>query len=788
MYETVSIFRQKKYSCTEWRLHHHQVTGQFMKQIFRYSVIFFLSLLLVHYAVQAQMKDLVRYVNTLQGTDSKYELSYGNTYATTAMPFGMHTWAAQTGKNGEGWKYQYSENTIRGFQQAHQCSPWVSDYGVYSLFPETGELIVNENDRASRFSHAKETAKPNYYQVKFDNGINTEIAPTERGAHLRFSFPAKKSSFIVLDGYTKNSSVTIIPGERKIIGYVNNQRFAPAGFKAYFVIVFDTPFEKFGTWENRKNTIRANNLQDEGEGKGAYIEFKKGATVQVKCASSYISIEQAEITLNRELGKFTKLEETKAAGAAVWNKLFNRVLVEGGTEEQKATFYSCLFRANLFSRQFFEYDKNNQPVYYSPYDDKIHEGYMYTDNGFWDTFRSQFPLTNILHQQMQGRYMQALLDAQKQCGWLPAWSFPGETGGMLGNHAISLLTDAWVKGIRSFNPDSALKAYAHEAMNKGPWGGANGRAGWKEYWQLGYVPYPESEGSTAQTLEYAYDDFCAYQLASMTGNTFYRDIFARQMYNYRNVFDSTTRFMRGRLKSGEWKPDFDPYVWGGPYTEGNAWHYNWSVFHDVQGLIDLTGGNEKFIAKLDSVFTLPNTVKYGTYGGMIHEMKEMQIAEMGQYAHGNQPIQHMIYLYAYAGEPWKTQYHIRQVMDKLYNSTEKGFPGDEDQGGMSSWYVLSALGIYSVCPGTDQYVIGSPVFDKATITMENGNKFIIEAKNNSKDNVYIQSAMLNGKKYDHNWIRFSDIENGGHLQFVMGASPAKQKGIADEDKPFSLSK
>jgi predicted alpha-1,2-mannosidase len=735
----------------------------------------------------AQKKELVEYVNTLQGTDSRFELSWGNTYPTTALPFGMHTWSAQTGKNGEGWKYQYSVNTIRGFQQAHQCSPWVSDYGVFSFMPVAGALEVDQDKRASSFSHANETAKPHYYKVKFDNGITTEMSPTERGAHLRFSFPKGKDAFLVLDGYTKQSKITIIPAERKIIGYVNNQRFAPESFKNFFVIVFDQPFEMSGTWENKNNTMQPGAMNAEGNGVGAYIKFRKGAKVQARVASSYISDEQAQLTWDRELGAHKTLEQTKTAAAAVWNKLLGRVLVEGGTEEQKATFYSCLFRANLFSRQFFEYDKNGNPYYWSPYDAKVHTGYMYTDNGFWDTFRSQFPLTNILHPTMQGRYMNALLAAQQQCGWLPSWSFPGETGGMVGNHSISLLTDAWVKGIRSFDPDSALKAYAHEAMNKGPWGGANGRAGWKDYWQLGFVPYPESEGSTAQTLEYAYDDFCAWQLARMTGNKFYEEIFSRVMYNYKNVFDSTTGFMRGRQRDGKWKPDFDPYVWGGPYTEGNAWHYNWSVFHDVQGLINLTGGNKKFTDKIDSVFTVPNTVKYGTYGAMIHEMKEMVLAGMGQYAQGNQPIQHMIYLYSYAGQPWKTQYHIRQVMDKLYNSTEKGFPGDEDQGGMSSWYVLSALGIYSVCPGTDQYVLGSPLFPKVTLTMENGKQFVIEAKNNNKENCYIQSASLNGVPYTKNYITYQDIASGGLLSFVMGSQPNQQRGITENDRPFSLS-
>ena len=731
-------------------------------------------------------KDLVQYVNTLQGTNSTYELSWGNTYPTTAVPYPMNSWSPQTGKNGDGWKYQYSATTIRGFQPTHQCSPWVGDYGVFSLMP-VSELVVDESKRATPFSHDKEIAKHHYYKVTLENGITTEFSPTTRSAHFRFSFPAKGDAFLVLDGYTKTSQVQIDVANHRITGYVHNGAFSPKTHKNYFIIQFDKPFVSYGTWENRKNTIQKNNLSREGEGIGAYVQFAKGSKVQAKVSTSYISPEQAEVTMTRELGKHSSVEVTKQAAADVWNQLLNRVLVDGGSEEDMKTFYSCMFRANLFSHKFYEEKEDGSPYYYSPYDEKIHDGYMFTDNGFWDTFRSQFPLTNILHPTMQGQYMQALLDAQEQCGWLPSWSFPSETGGMVGNHSISLLTDAWVKGIRTFDPEKALKAYAHEAMNKGPWGGANGRVRWKDYYQLGYIPYPESMGSTAQTLEYCYDDFCAYQLAKMTGNKFYEEVFARQIYNYKNVYDPSVGFMRGRKLDGSWA-DFDAFEWGGPYCEGNAWHYNWSVFHDVQGLIDLTGGDERFVAKIDSVFALPGIVKYGTYGTKIHEMLEMELAKMGQYAQGNQPIQHMIYLYSYAGQPWKTQYWIRQVMDRLYNSSENGYPGDEDQGGMSSWYVLSALGIYSVCPGTDEYVLGSPKFRKATITMEDGKKFVIEAKGNSKDNVYIQNATLNGKRHTRNYIHYSDIVNGGVLELQMGNQPEKTRGTAKEDRPFSLSK
>lgn len=734
-----------------------------------------------------QKQNLVDYVNTLQGTFSTPELSYGNTYPTVAMPYPVHSFSPQTGKNGEGWKYQYQAKTIRGFQQVHQCSPWVNDYAVFSLMPQLGTLEVNEDKRALPFSHDNETAKPYYYSVTFDNGIQAEMSPVTRGGQMRFSFPKGEKAFLVLDGYTKQSSIKIHPKERKITGWVHNGLLIPGEFKGYFEIKFDQPFEAFGTWENRENTLQKNNTEAEGDGKGAYLQFKSGVKVTAKIASSYISPEQAHLNYKQELADHKSFEATKKNAKNTWNDLFNRVLVEGGSEEDKATFYSCLFRANLFSHKFYELKENGDPYYFSPYDGKIHDGYMFTDNGFWDTFRSQFPLTNILHPTMQGRYMQSLLDAQEQSGFLPTWSCPGMSGIMIGNHAISLLTDAYVKGIKGFDPQEALAAYAHEITNKGPWGGSNGREAHKDWFELGYIPYPAVGESAAKTLEYAYDDFCGYFLAEAVGNEHYANMFSRQMYNYKNVYDASEGFMRGKLQSGEWKPDFNPLAWGDPFTEANAWQYTWSVFHDVEGLVDLMGGKETFTNKLDTFFNMESTYDVGSYGHVIHEMREMELANMGQYAHGNQPVLHVSYLYNYVGQPWKTQERVRKITSQLYNATPKGYPGDEDQGGMSSWYVLSALGIYSVTPGTVQYNVGSPVFEKATITLENGKKFIIEAANNSDENVYIQSATLNGKNYEKNFITHNDITNGGVFRLEMGAKPNKERGTKEEDKPYSVS-
>ena len=749
-------------------------------------VLFFTGVL---NATTDPVKDLVEYVNTLQGTNSKFELTRGNTYPTIALPFGMNTWSPQTARNGDGWKYQYFKDTIRGFQQAHQCSSWTNDYAVFSLMPVSGQLKLSDLERGAKFNHDNEIAKPHYYKVDFDNGITTEVSPSLRGSHMRFSFPKNEKAYIVIDGYTGASGIKIDRKNRQITGFVRNGRGMDRvkGFKNYFVIQFDKSFQEAGIWENRNGKTWENQTSKEGEGIGAYIQFKDGQKVQAKIASSYVSLDQAQLNLKRELGKDRNLEQTKANAKAVWNKQLSKILVEGGTEAQMKTFYSCFFRASLFSRKFYEINENGDPFYYSPYDGKVHNGYMYTDTGFWDTFRGQFPLNAILYPEMHGNYVSALVDAYHQRGWLPSWSFPSESGGMIGNHAISLLADAYVKGLKTFNPEEALEAYYHEATNESPIGPSSGRQGWKEYFTLGYIAYPDVREATAKTLEYAYDDFCGYQLAKASGNKYYEEIFGRQMYNYKNVYDPEVGFMRGRKKNGEWVENFDPFEWGGPFTEGNAWHYLWSVFQDPQGLINLMGGNDNFISKLDEVFTSPNTVHVGTYGGKIHEMTEMQMANMGQYAHGNQPIQHMIYLYNYAKQPWKAQYHARNVMDKLYDYTENGYPGDEDQGQTSSWYVLSALGFYSVCPGTDQYVLGSPVFKKTTITLENGNKFVINAPKNDKDHVYIEAASLNGQNYTKNFITYDDILTGGTFDLKMSTSPNKERGTGERDKPFSLS-
>ncbi len=728
-------------------------------------------------------------VNPLMGTDSKYELSNGNTYPAIALPWGMNFWTPQTRKMGNGWSYTYSDNKIMGIKQTHQPSPWINDYAAFSLMPVTGKIKIGENDRASWFSHKAEVAKPYYYSVYLaDYDVTAEVTPTERAAMFRFTFPKSDSSFILIDGFNEGSMVRIIPSERKVIGYCrNNHGGVPANFHNYFVAVFDHDFIYTHTWHG--DTLSLNDLEQEGDHTGAVLGFKtkKGEQIGVRIASSFISQEQALLNLTRETGTrdFETLEkEAKEA----WNKQLGRIDVEGGTEDQQRTFYSCLYRMLLFPRQFFEVNASNDIVHYSPYNGKILPGYMYTDNGFWDTFRAVFPFFTLMYPDVDSRIMEGLANAYRESGWLPEWASPGHRDCMIGSNSASLIADSYIKGIRGYNIDTLYNAIIKNTKGPGPVSSV-GRLGADYYNTLGYVPYNVGiNENAARTLEYAYADFCIWQVAKATGRPKEEiDLFAKRAMNYKNVFDSGRKLMRGRNLDGTFQSPFSPFKWGDAFTEGNSWHYTWSVFQDVAGLINLMGGKDNFVAKLDSVFEVPPVFDYSYYGVVIHEIREMQIAHMGNYAHGNQPIQHMIYLYDYAGKPWKTQYHVRNVLDKLYNYTPDGYCGDEDNGQTSAWYVFSALGFYPVTPGTDEYVIGSPLFSKATLRFENGKKLVIKAIGNSKENIYVKDITLNGRTHSENYFRHGDLQKGGTLIFRMSPIAEKKRGTKDEDFPYSMS-
>ncbi|WP_142189957.1 GH92 family glycosyl hydrolase [Arenibacter algicola] len=731
----------------------------------------------------------VDYVNPLVGTDSKPSMSNGNTYPAIAMPWGMNFWTPQTGKMGDGWAYTYAADKLRGFKQTHQPSPWMNDYGQFAIMPLTGKLRFTEDDRASWYSHKSEIVKPHYYSVYLaDHDITTEITPTERAAMFRFTFPENENSHVVLDALDKGSYVKIIPSERKIIGYTTkNSGGVPENFKNYFVMVFDKDFESTKTFSGEQ---LLEGMEIETDHAGAIVSFKtkRGEVVIAKVASSFIGYDQAELNL-KELGT-DDFDTIKQNGRKAWNKELGRIKVEGGSVDQFRTFYSCLYRSLLFPRKFFEYDANGKVVHYSPYNGKVLPGYMFTDTGFWDTFRALFPFLNLMYPELNSQIQEGLANAYREGGWLPEWGSPGLRNVMVGNNSASVVADAYLKNENNQNYDIATlyEALIHGANNAGPLT-AVGRAGVDYYNKLGYVPYDvDINENAARTLEYAYDDFTIYQLAKALNKPKKEiNLYKKRSLNYKNLFDPETKLMRGKNKNGEFMAPFNPFKWGDAFTEGNSWHYTWSVFHDIQGLANLMGGNEAFASKLDEVFSLPPVFDESYYGFVIHEIREMQVANMGQYAHGNQPIQHMPYLYNFAGQPWKTQYWVRETMDRMYTPAPDGYCGDEDNGQTSAWYVFSAMGFYPVCPGTDQYVLGAPLFQKTTLRLQNGKEISINAPKNSDTHKYVDELTLNGKTYSKNWLSHKELMQGAVLDFEMSDTPNKNRGTKMEDFPFSLS-
>ena len=729
------------------------------------------------------------YVNPLMGTQSTFELSTGNTYPAIARPWGMNFWTPQTGKMGDGWQYTYTANKIRGFKQTHQPSPWINDYGQFSIMPVVGKPEFDENKRASWFAHKGETAKPYYYKVYLaEHDVVTELTPTERAAMFRFTFPESEHSYVVVDAFDKASSVKIDVANRRITGYsTRNSGGVPDNFRNYFVIEFDKAFTYKAVVDNK--TLIAESTETTSAHAGAIIGFatKKGETVHARVASSFISEEQALQNL-KELGDDT-FDTLVEKGKDAWNDVLGRVEVEGGNLDQYRTFYSCLYRSLLFPRKLYEVDASGAIVHYSPFNGKVLPGYMYTDTGFWDTFRCLFPLLNLIYPSVNKEIQEGLINTYKESGFFPEWASPGHRECMVGNNSASVLVDAYMKGVRVDDVATLYEGLLHATENVHPEISSTGRLGYEYYNRLGYVPYDvKINENAARTLEYAYNDWCIYKLAKELKRPKKEiNMFAHRAMNYKNLFDKETLLMRGKNKDGKFMAPFSPLKWGDAFTEGNSWHYTWSVFHDPQGLINLMGGDDVFVSMLDSVFSVPPVFDDSYYGQVIHEIREMTVMNMGNYAHGNQPIQHMIYLYNYAKQPWKAQYWLRQVMDRLYTPTPDGYCGDEDNGQTSAWYVFSALGFYPVCPGTDQYVLGAPLFKKATVHFENGKTLEIKAPQNSRTNLYIKDMKVNGAEYSKNYVTHSLLQNGGVVDCVMSDTPNMERGIGMEDVPYSFS-
>ena len=762
----------------------------------------FIVLLFALNSIEAQQRnvsgnadDLVDFVNPLVGTDSAFELSNGNTYPAIATPWGMNFWTPQTGEMGNGWCYSYDANKIRGFKQTHQPSPWINDYAAFSLFPETGELKVNEGQRASWFSHKAEISKPHYYKVYLaDYDVTTEITPTERGAQFLFTFPKTENAHVLVDGFFKGSMVKVFPKERKIVGYCrNNSGGVPDNFHNYFVIYFDKDFDEIQTWKTSENKKADNgnltqSLSAEGYHVGAVLSFKTedNEKVTAKVASSFINLEQAELNLKREIGNDT-FEQTKNKAATLWNNELGRIEIEGGSVEQFRTFYTALYRVLLFPRKFYELDVNDDIVHYSPYNGKVLPGYMFTDNGFWDTFRAVFPFFTIMYPDYLSQVMQGLVNTYKESGWLPEWASPGHRDCMVGSNSAVNIADAYLRGIRGYDINILYEAILKNTESKGPVNSV-GRFGADYYNVLGYVPYNVGVNeNAARTLEYAFADWSIAELSKALDKPKEEvDLFRERSMNYKLLFDPEIGFMRGKNENGTWANTFTPDKWGDAFTEGSSWHWTWCVFHDPIGLAESFGGIDKMRNRLDEVFTAEPTFNDSYYGQQIHEITEMLVGNMGQYAHGNQPIQHAIYLYNWLGQPWKSQMRARDIMDKLYSSAPDGLCGDEDNGQTSAWYVFSAMGFYPVTPGTGQYAMGSPLFKNIKLHLQNGNTFEMKAANNSKENIYIDAILKNKTAHKKNYITYDEIMNGSVFSVEMSPNPNITLGTEKSSRPYSM--
>lgn len=719
--------------------------------------------------------DPAEYVSTLTGTLSHHAFSTGNTYPATALPWGMNFWTPVTGKMGDGWAYRYDHNMIRGLKQTHQPSPWINDYGQFAIMPVRDASDVDENARASWFSHKSETAKPYYYSVYLaDHDITAELSPTERAVAFVFTYPESETSGVVIDAFDNGSYIKVIPEERAVIGFTTkNSGGVPDNFRNWFVLKFNKDFDNWTLYDGPDNPAPGN-MALEGEHIIASIAFKtaRGEKVGVKAASSFISLEQA--WRNFEEVEQLTFEQVKKAAKNRWNEVLGRIEVGGGTTDQHRTFYSCLYRSLLFPRKFYEIDQSGKPVHYSPYNGEICEGYLYTDTGFWDTFRALFPLLNLVYPSVNREIQQGLANIARENAFLPEWASPGHRGCMVGNNSASVVADAILKGITPEEDWQTLYdciVYGTEHVH--PEVSSTGRLGHDYYNTLGYIPYNVGiHENVARTLEYAYNDWCILQLARKLGRPEEElEKWEARSANWKNVFDPSHNLMRGRNADGSFQEPFSPYKWGGAFTEGNAWHYTWSVFHDVEGLKEAMGGTEAFTEMLDSVFVVPPVYDDTYYGYRIHEITEMQVADMGNYAHGNQPAQHIIYLYDWTDQPWKAQKWIREVMDRLYSAQPDGYCGDEDNGQTSAWYVFSALGFYPVCPASDEYAIGTPYFPRMKVHLENGKELEINAANTDGStgnlNTYIKDISLGGRKWKENFLRYEDLVDGNTLTFTM---------------------
>ena len=731
-------------------------------------------------------------VNVMQGTDSTGAFSHGNTLPMVGTPWAMTDWSVQNaGDEDTRWYYQSFNTRFVGFRATHLPCPWSQDWGDFTLTPQTGPVAVAANARGCHYDPASTVLRPDYDRVRLDKyHLTAELTASERCAVLRLTFdPGQAVGRVIID---PGGECELSAHDDRFAGYTKRHQDQAAGdFHCYFAAQLDRPITgSVGIADKGPRLGRGSHgRQVDGPNLGGgpgYVEFdvSRNPVVQIRVATSFISPAQARQTLATETaGGFDGVRQRTAAA---WNQQLSRITLGGATDAQRATFYSCLYRAMKFPRKLYEIDAAGRPTHYSPWDGKVHPGVAYTDSGLWDTYRTQFPFLSIAYPEQLGEIVAGWLNAYREGGWLPQWPNPGGFRGMTGSHADVMVADAMGKHIGGFDYAVAYRALHHDAFDVPPPGGnAGGRAGMADYLRLGYLPARSTAYWVSTSLDYAYDDWACAQAAKLTHHDGdYRTLMARSM-NYRKSWDPAVGFMRGRSADGAWADKrFDPYAWGGGYTESSPWQASWAVQHDTAGLADLTGGRAAFAGVLDHLFHQPSRFHVGGYGGVIHEMTEFATAGMGQFEPNNQPGFHLPYLYAAAGQPWKADPWTRRTCAELYGAGPDGFCGDEDNGSTSSWYLLNALGLYPLTPGQPSYVFASPLFPSVTVALPLGKTFTVLAPGNADRNVYVTSRTLNGQPDTNTWITQQQIADGGTVVATMGDHPA-ERTVAAAELPYS---
>lgn len=727
------------------------------------------------------------YVNIKQGTKSSYNYSNGNTLPLISMPFGMAAWSPQTKAEKAGWYYHPEDRHLFGLRLTRQPSPWIRDYGHLLFAPQSGPMSDGRERQSSSFRQDEMELRPNYVRARLRRyRTEIELSPTMRCGAMRLTYHERDRARFMVDLIEGHGRLVVDTQAGEVHGYTNaNSGGASDAFVMYFCLKFDAAIstENSAIIDSAGNSL--GNKGATGEGLVAYVGFElpSSGIVNAVFASSFISLEQARLNAEREIGA-KDLQTIRDEAASAWQERLDAIVVESEDEQQLKTFYSCLYRTCLFPHTLHEIDANGQKIHRNPLDGSIKEGPMYSDIGFWDVYRTSLPLYSLLWPSLYGEMLDAWVSVYRSNGWLPKWLSPGERSAMPGTLIDVVMADAYAKGIH-FDAEGALEGMLKHAFLPSPRDGL-GRRGLEDYKKLGYLPYDLYHESINNSLDYVYGDFCISRMAEGLNRREEAAGLLERASNYRKLFDAEVGFMRAKSSQGEWRPDFDPFEWGNGYCEGGPWQCSWAVQHDLLGLADLMGGRKALSEKLDELFRTPPYFRVGSYGFEIHEMSEMAMVDFGQFAISNQPSFHIPYIYTALGEPHKTQYWVRKAMRELFSSEADGFPGDEDNGSLAAWYLFGAIGLYPLTPGVPEYVLGCPAFNRITLRLDNGKHVMIEAEGDP-NRVYAEQIQLNGMNHENLYLTHEQVVDGGTMRFKRSDRPVLRE-YADSQLPFSMSR